>query len=125
MDILLVDDNLLMQQVISRFLTGLGHTVSCAEAASDAHALATDRPFELLMIDLRLPDADGAEALEQLRTLPGYGATPAIAISGYGEEYARQARAAGFDLFLSKPIEFDALQGAIEAFSGREHTFGR
>src|SRR5690242_7488859 len=113
MDILLVDDNLLMQQVISRFLTGLGHTVTCADVASDAHALAAEHPFELLMIDMRLPDADGAEALAQLRALPGYGGTPAIAISGYGEEYARQARGAGFDAYLSKPIEFDALQGAI------------
>jgi CheY-like chemotaxis protein len=125
MDILLVDDNLLMQQVISRFLTGLGHTVACADASDTAHALAAGHPFELLMIDMRLPDADGAEVLVELRALPGYRGTPAIAISGFGEEYARQARVAGFDAYLSKPIEFDALQRAIEAYSSREQVFGR
>ena len=125
MDILLVDDNLLMQQVITRFLAGLGHVVTCAETADDARAHTANRSFEFLMIDLRLPDADGAEVLAQIRALPGYNGVPAIAISGYGEEHARQARADGFDTYLSKPIEFDALQNAIEALSGRENALGR
>jgi len=125
MNILLVDDNLLMQQVISRFLAGVGHTIACADTAAAAYALAAQRHFELLVIDLRLPDADGADALADLRTLPGYGGAPAIAISGYGEEYARQARSDGFDAYLSKPIEFDALQAAVESYSGQARVLGR
>src|SRR5215213_8580002 len=125
MDILLVDDNLLMQQVISRLLASLGHTVEVADSATDALALAARRPFGLLLIDMRLPDYDGPELLGMLRRLPGYQQTPAIAISGFGPEHARQASSAGFASYLSKPIEFDTLRATIERFEvPRERAIG-
>jgi CheY-like chemotaxis protein len=119
MDILLVDDNLLMQQVISRFLHSFGHTVATAEDAEDALTLAAGRVFELLVIDLRLPDMDGDEVLERLRALPGYRSVPAIAISGDGDGYGRRARAAGFDAYMGKPIDFAALEALVATYEAR------
>jgi CheY-like chemotaxis protein len=108
-----------MQQVISRFLANLGHAVQCADNAAQAMAQAERQRFDLLLIDTRLPDAEGPELLGMLRQLPNYHEVPAIAISGYGEEQARFARAAGFDRFFSKPIEFDDLQAAIERYGAQ------
>ena len=126
MRILLVDDNMLMQQVLSRVLGSMGHTVQTAECVGDALDLATKHMFEMLLLDMCLPDGDGAEALELLRRLPGYTGVPALAISGYGDEHARKARVAGFDGYFSKPVDFDKLQAALNSFSTqREQVIGQ
>lgn len=115
MNILMVDDNLLMQQVIQRYLGTLGYQVDVAGSANEALALARRQRPGLLMIDLYLPDADGAEALQQLRALPGYAATPAIAISGLCREDA-PLEGAGFNEFLPKPVELDDLAAVVRRY---------
>ena len=125
MDILLVDDNHLMQQVLSRFIDALGHHVQMVETASEALELAQQQRFGLLLIDQRLPDHDGPEALKLLRQIPGYDTVPAIGISGMGMEQERLTRAAGFDAFLSKPIAFDELRVLLERYNGlMAHAMG-
>lgn len=119
MQILLVDDNPLMQQVISRYLESLGYTVSVAEDGAEALALAQRALFQLYVIDMRLPDQDGPQLLSALRDLPGHGGRPAIAVSGLGEEERASMLAAGFDAFLPKPIDLDDLVRVVEGLSGR------
>lgn len=120
MHVLLVDDNPLMQQVISRFLVGQGYTVAVAQTGEEALALARREPFQLMVIDMRLPDQDGPDLLVALRGLPGLEGCPAIAVSGLGEDDRDQMVAAGFELFLAKPIDLDELLEAVRRHLGNE-----
>jgi CheY-like chemotaxis protein len=116
MQVLLVDDNHLMQQVISRFLTSQGYSVTAVETGEEALAAVRREPCKLLVIDMRLPDQDGPEVLSALRREPGLGACPAIAVSGLGEEDRQRTEEAGFDSFLVKPIDLDELLATVRRY---------
>ena len=113
MDILLVDDNPLMQQLMARFLGDLGYQVGVAGRADDAIAIARSTPPLLFMIDMHLPDLDGPEALQAIRTIPGCADIPAIAISGMDEHDARHILTKDFAEYLTKPIDLDVLQATV------------
>nr|WP_044199195.1 response regulator [Oscillochloris trichoides] len=120
MHILLVDDNVLMQQVLYHFLESQNYTVVLADDAATALTLAQQLTFDLLLIDMRLPDLDGPQLLLALRNLPGMQRCPAIALSGLGTQDREAALAAGFDHFLIKPIDLDVLVQALERLSAGE-----
>ncbi len=108
MHIVLVEDNPLMQQLFAIFLRGQGFEVTVAPTGAAALAAPITLPA-LFLIDLRLPDCDGYELLQQLRARPALRQCPAIALSGLGESDRRAAIAAGFDRFLTKPTDLDEL----------------
>lgn len=114
MDILVIDDNELMQHVLCRFIRVMGHSAEAVATLTEAHQLAASRHFSLLLIDMRLPDADGPDALRELRTLTGYIDVMAIAISGDSRPNLREIEQAGFTSYLTKPIEFTELRTWIE-----------
>jgi signal transduction histidine kinase/CheY-like chemotaxis protein len=114
--VLLIEDNVDACETLQHLLALEGHTVSVAHdgAAGLAAALATG--FEIIVCDIGLPGLDGYEVMRQLRAAPG-GARPyAIALSGYGQAEDRAlAHDAGFDHYLVKPIQPDALLAVIGA----------
>lgn len=126
MQVLLVDDNPLMQQVISRFLISQGYTVSVAGDGAEALAMAGKAGCRLLVIDMRLPDQEGPQLLIALRRLPGMEQCPAIAVSGLGEDDRERTVRAGFDSFLAKPIDLDELADTVRRYldSGVARAFG-
>ncbi|MBE2194329.1 MAG: response regulator [Anaerolinea sp.] len=68
-------------------------------------AAAYDEPFDLILLDLKLPHEDGYEVLEQIRAEPFFRKTLIIAVTGHvNPEEVRKARQAGFDGFLGKPL---------------------
>ena len=119
MQVLLVDDNPLMQQVISRFLMSQGFSVAVAQTGEEALELARREGCRLLVIDMRLPDQDGPDLLNALRQEPGLDSCPAIAVSGLGEDDRERTVTAGFDAFLAKPIDLDELLAAVHRFVNR------
>jgi two-component system cell cycle response regulator DivK len=119
MQVLLVDDNPLMQQVISRFLMSQGYSVAVAQTGEEALELARRESCRLLVIDMRLPDQDGPELLTALRREPGLASCPAIAVSGLGEDDRDRTLAAGFEDFLAKPIDLDELLAAVRRYVNR------
>jgi CheY-like chemotaxis protein len=126
MRILLVDDNPLMQQVISHYLEIQGYEVAVAGEGAQAIAMARREDFQLYLIDMRLPDQDGPDILAALRAAPEIARRPAIAVSGLGEEERARTVEAGFDAFLAKPIDLDDLVHAVRRFfePGAEHVLG-
>ena len=110
MDILLVDDNALMQQLMERFLNDLGYSVAVAGRADEAIEIARRDAPALFLLDIRLPDLDGPEALVALRALPGCATTPAIAMSGMDESVVHPKLISDFVAYLPKPIDFDRLE---------------
>jgi CheY-like chemotaxis protein len=110
--ILLVDDHADTLSVMSRLLKGVGHQVSVAETAATAMGQLSTQAFDLLLIDLGLPDQDGRDLLRSARV---FCAAPAIALTGFGMDADLDScKAAGFARHLVKPITFDALLAALE-----------
>lgn len=122
MDILLLDDNPLMQQLMSRFLGGLGYRVAIASRAADALAIVRQSPPALLLIDIHLPDLDGPEALLMLRGVPGCANIPAIAMSGIDAGTARRIITNDFDAYLPKPVDLAVLEATIVNVLGSRLT---
>jgi two-component system CheB/CheR fusion protein len=116
MRILLVEDHSEIALSMARHLRAEGHDVCVAATAGAALGACGAGAFDLVISDIGLPDLDGWEMLRRLR---GDCATPAIALTAYGgpEDVAR-SHAAGFDLHLTKPIDFKILTAAVARFDG-------
>ncbi|MFT3665218.1 PAS domain-containing protein [Piscinibacter sp.] len=106
--------NVMLVEEIVRSLSGLSIHSEATGADGVARAAAL-RP-DLVLIDMQLPDFDGYEVLRRLRAQPETAAIPCVALSANAmpEDIAR-ARAAGFDDYWTKPIDFRGFLGALEA----------
>ena len=106
-DILLVDDNEINLEIVSELLRRKQAKVQCARDGAQAIRLLQKRPYDAILMDLRMPGMDGFAALEALRSgaAGAAGQAPVIAISAsvrLGE--SSKLRNAGFDACLEKPI---------------------
>lgn len=111
--ILIVDDDRIHTQISADLLRSNGFAVS--EVFSAPAALKLFRPghFDILLIDLDLPEVDGPQLLIQLRHAS---AVRAIALTDQpGEAEQSRARAAGFDAYLVKPVSMDLLLSAVRS----------
>lgn len=112
MRLLLVEDNKLNQEFFSDVLAGVGHDVVLVDrgAAGLAHALAES--FDLVLVDIQLPDLNGDELCRRLRSS---GVTrPIVALSSAAlPDQVQRGMAAGFDAYLTKPISPAALREAV------------
>ena len=102
--VLVADDNPVNRQLVRAILEGLGAEVVEAVDGADAVGCATSTPFDVILMDVRMPVLDGRDALQRIRREGGPNvAVPVIAFSAGAD---REAEAAfGFDGFISKPIE--------------------
>ncbi|WP_372015535.1 hybrid sensor histidine kinase/response regulator [Pseudoxanthomonas sp. 10H] len=114
LDLLLVEDDPTVAEVIASLLRAQGHRVAHAPHGLAALADVSVARFDLALLDLDLPGMDGLALARQLR-LQGFG-PPLIAVTARADADAeQQARAAGFDGFLRKPVTGEMLAAAIEA----------
>ena len=110
--ILLVDDDAEVISVIREFLEGRGHTVQVARTGAEALAALDASAFELVLLDLRLPDVDTATLLREVPRRPG--APDVIVITGYPAlESAITALETGAVGYFVKPFDFPRLDEAI------------
>jgi signal transduction histidine kinase/ActR/RegA family two-component response regulator len=108
--IVIIEDNQDFRSGLGRLMELWGHRVE--EAANGARGLAlvhASRP-EIVLVDLGLPDLDGYAVARSIRSAPGGDVITLVAITGYGRpEDRRQAKEAGFDAHLTKPVNPDEL----------------
>jgi two-component system, NtrC family, response regulator AtoC len=110
--ILLVDDDLAFRTSTSALLRDEGHVVETVGDGREAVDMLRRTRFDLLLLDLRLPGADGLRIVEALR-LWGEG-IPILMISGHGSvDAAVRALHLGADDFLTKPVEPDVLAARV------------
>jgi CheY-like chemotaxis protein len=118
--ILLVEDNELNRDMLSRRLMRKDYTVVCATDGLQAVAMAASEHPDLILMDLRLPGLDGWEATRRIKSAPETESTPIIALTAHAMAGDRdQALAAGCDDYDSKPIDLKRLLGKIEALLER------
>ncbi|WP_426177256.1 ATP-binding protein [Massilia sp. TWR1-2-2] len=116
LSILLVDDNVDSAEMMRDLLVALGHTVELAHDGASALALAALRTPNVMILDIGLPDMDGAELARRLRALPALAHTRLVAHTGYGAPHDREKTSeAGFDFHLVKPVAMADLQAALRA----------
>ena len=115
--ILLVEDHVDTQHVMSRLLQFFKHDVKSASSIKTALALASAHPFDLVISDIGLPDGSGAVMMAQLRQMYNL---PGIAITGFGE--AEFDPTGGFVARLIKPITLEQLERAISTSVGDDHS---
>jgi PAS domain S-box-containing protein len=114
--VLAVDDEADMREYVSTLLQEAGATVMLASSAKETLTILLKTVPDILITDIGMPQIDGYTLLKQIRQLSAKqgGQLPAIALTAYAGEYdQQQAKAAGFQLHLSKPIEPDHLVQAI------------
>jgi CheY-like chemotaxis protein len=120
LDILLVEDNRINQLFAMALLEKAGHRITVAENGRQAVEAASARPYDVVLMDIQMPEMDGIEATRRIRELPSPArevtiiALTANAMSGAEEYY----RAAGMDDFVSKPIRAELLLGKLARLGG-------
>jgi CheY-like chemotaxis protein len=114
--ILLVEDNELNRDMLSRRLTRRGYEVMVAIDGADAvEAVKRDRP-DIVLMDLSLPVMDGLEATRTIRADAQIRMTPIIALTAHALERDRHAAMeVGCNAFETKPLNLNQLLGKIEA----------
>ena len=118
MDILLVEDNSRISEFIVKGLEESGLSVVLAETGTDARSLITQKEWNLILLDIMLPDIDGIELLQYTRYKKIN--TPILVLSALGEPDDKvKALDYGADDYLSKPFHFKELIARINALTRR------
>ncbi|MEE8192607.1 MAG: response regulator [Gemmatimonadales bacterium] len=114
--ILLVEDNEMNRDMLSRRLTRKGFEVETAVDGREGVEMAKTGEYDLILMDMSLPEIDGWEATRQLRAAPDTERTPIVALTAHAMAGDREkALEAGCDDYDTKPIELDRLLSKINA----------
>jgi CheY-like chemotaxis protein len=115
--ILAVEDNPVGLTVLRHALERRSADVDCAMSGAAALDLARNRRYDLVLMDLQMPEMDGLKTTELMRKLPGYDKIPILALTANSSDEIRaRCRAAGMQAFLSKPIETAELWTTVTKF---------
>jgi signal transduction histidine kinase len=114
LDVLIVEDSSDTLALLNTIFTQEGAYVTAVTSARDAlSAVANKRPA-LIISDIGMPDTDGYDFMQEVKSQPELRDIPAIAISGYaGQEDRQRALKVGYAALVSKPIDVDALFALI------------
>ena len=112
---LVVDDVSDVADLLSVLMTHAGYEVSTASCAQDAIGLAREHHFDIVISDIGMPEMNGYQLAEALRTLPGYETVPLVAVTGYSMfDDRKRSLTAGFNEHVTKPIDPRAFLELIE-----------
>ncbi len=126
--VLVADDVLMNRDVAAAFLRSAGHEVTCVEGGAEAVAAVAITDFDVILMDVRMPEMDGLEATRRIRTLEGArgGRVPIVALTAQAfTEQVDACREAGMDTHLAKPFDMDELLRVVaRAAQPRPDTLG-
>jgi DNA-binding response OmpR family regulator len=112
--ILIVDDEINLVNMLQRLLKNLDYDVAVATNGRQALELANQFEPDLILLDIKMPDMDGIQALKTLRSTACFSETPIIVLSAKGQLHEINAGIeAGADTYLCKPVMFDEILNTI------------
>jgi two-component system cell cycle response regulator len=115
--VLVVEDQAENRDLMAYLLRAFGHEVETAADGAEGLESARRRRPDLAVIDIQMPVMDGLELVGALKADPGLASVPAVGVSAFAMVGDRdRILAAGFDGYLSKPIEPTTFVGDLEAF---------
>ncbi|MEF9946855.1 MAG: response regulator [Comamonas sp.] len=113
-NILVVDDELGIRDLLSEILNDEGHSVDVAENATQARLARNESAYDLVLLDIWMPDTDGVSLLKEW-SMTGLLTMPVIMMSGHATiDTAVEATRIGAFSFLEKPITMQKLLKAVE-----------
>jgi CheY-like chemotaxis protein len=121
--ILLVEDNEMNRDMLSRRLARKGYEVALAMDGLQGVTMASAGGYDLILMDMSLPELDGWEATRRVREAEASAGrrVPIIALTAHAMSGDREkAMAAGCDDYDTKPVELERLLGKIEALLGKQ-----
>jgi CheY-like chemotaxis protein len=114
LNILIAEDNPVNQKVAQLMLQRLGHRADLAANGQEVLRAMENRAYDLVLMDIQMPDMNGIEATKHIRSRWQQG-PKIIAITSFDPEFCReQCFSAGVDDFINKPIRMNELDAAIE-----------
>ncbi len=120
--VLIVDDNDRNRKLARDVLRAARFRTLEAATAAEGIALASEHLPDVVLMDLRLPDADGAEAVRALRTEPRTSRTPVVAMTALRlDAHKDWLSEAGFAGHIAKPIDVDEFPDLVRRFCARTH----
>jgi CheY-like chemotaxis protein len=123
--ILLIEDNESNRDIATRYLQLFDYEVTVAVDGRAGLRLAQANPdrFDLILMDMSLPEIDGWEVARRLKADEATSSLPVIAITAHAMAGDREkALAAGCDDYATKPLDFNTLFTKIEALSSKGST---
>ncbi|NUN63911.1 response regulator [Pseudanabaena biceps] len=119
--VLIVDDNEINRDMLARRLQRRDFDLTMAKDGREAIALVKSRPYDLILLDIMMPEIDGYEVLKYLKNEPKLRDIPVIMISAIEEmDSVMKCMEIGADDYLTKPFDPDMLKAAISrALSGK------
>ena len=116
MKVLLVEDNEMNRDMLSRRLARNGYEVVMAVDGQQAITMAGSENPDIILMDMSLPVIDGWEATRRVKADPATKEIPVIALTAHAmAEDEKKARDAGCDDFDTKPVDIQRLIGKINA----------
>jgi two-component system cell cycle response regulator DivK len=113
--ILVVEDNEKNMKLLRDVFRAAGYRVLEASTGGQALVVATEHRPALVLMDIRLPDMDGVEALNRLRMGERTASIPVLAVTAQAMTGdSERFKEAGFDGYLSKPLDIDGLLVTVE-----------
>jgi two-component system cell cycle response regulator DivK len=117
--ILVVEDNQKNMKLLRDVLQATGYRTLEASTGEEALMLATEHRPALVLMDIRLPDMDGVEALSRLRMDERTASIPVLALTAQAMKGdAERFTEAGFNGYLAKPVDIDELLTTVEHHCG-------
>jgi CheY-like chemotaxis protein len=114
LNILIAEDNPVNQKVTQLMLQRIGHRADLAANGQEVLRAMENRAYDLVLMDIQMPDMNGIEATKHIRSRWQQG-PKIIAITSFDPEFCReQCFSAGVDDFINKPIRMNELGAAIE-----------
>ncbi len=120
LEILLIDDNPMNQQSIGFMIDRMGHEVKVVGDAQSGIDAARQEYFDIILMDIHLPDMNGVEAAKHLRSNPGSsGMRPILAITSDAEpDHIASYKAAGMNGCVPKPVDNAQMARAFDEVMG-------
>ncbi len=113
-EVLLVEDNKINQQIASELLMQVGLTVSIANNGYEAIEMVAKKSFDLVLMDIHMPELDGIEATKKIRSDKKYSALPIVAMTANAMQGDKElSLAAGMNDHITKPIDPDLLNRTL------------